>query len=129
MRTTTTPVSGRLRSTGVCLLLALLIVGCQGQSDRLPVSGTIHDRDGEPLEGSISFLPDGGTEGPAANGSVLNGEYRFDRTNGPVPGKYRVIVTPLVDKPGMGDPVQTVEPATCEAQVARGSMTVNFDLP
>jgi hypothetical protein len=39
-----------------------------------------------------------------------------------------VIVTPQVDKPEMGEQVQTVEPATFEAEVARGSMTVNFDL-
>lgn len=114
--------------TGALLLLAAMIVGCHGQSNRLPLSGTVTDRDGEPLEGSISFLPDGGTEGPAANASVLNGEYQFDRTNGPIPGQYRVIVSPLADKPNVAGPIKSLDPTMFVAEVTRSELTRDFEL-
>jgi hypothetical protein len=40
----------------------------------------------------ISFLPEAGTEGPAATASLIDGDYSFDTTNGPVAGRYRVLV-------------------------------------
>ncbi|HVW02530.1 MAG TPA: carboxypeptidase-like regulatory domain-containing protein [Planctomycetaceae bacterium] len=128
MRTTTTTTSSRFRPTYALILCVLLCIGCEGQSNRLPLTGTVTDRDGEPLEGSISFLPDGGTEGPAANASVLNGEYRFDRTNGPVAGMYRVIVSPLVDKAEWDDQPKTIEVATFQAEVTRDQLTRDFEL-
>jgi hypothetical protein len=128
MRTTTTTTSSRFRPIYALVLGVLLCIGCEGQSNRLPLGGTVTDRDGEPLEGSISFLPDAGTEGPAANASVLNGEYRFDRANGPVAGKYRVIVSPLVDKADVDDQASTIEVATFQAEVTRDQLTRDFEL-
>jgi hypothetical protein len=40
----------------------------------------------------ISFLPEAGTTGPAATASLTDGFFKFDATNGPVAGKYRVLV-------------------------------------
>jgi hypothetical protein len=40
----------------------------------------------------ISFIPEGETRGPAASASLIDGNYRFDNRNGPVAGKYRVLV-------------------------------------
>jgi hypothetical protein len=49
--------------------------------------------DGAPVtSGSISLLPARNTEGPAANGSINQGEYRFDLSNCPVAGDYQVLV-------------------------------------
>jgi len=74
-----------------CLGLALLSTGCRrGNVDRLPVHGTVQTVAGEKLDASIALLPAGGRKGPAANASVKEGEYRFDRVNGPTAGRTEV---------------------------------------
>ena len=40
----------------------------------------------------ISFLPQADTEGPAATASLIDGIYKFSTINGPVAGRYRVLI-------------------------------------
>ena len=85
-----------------CLVLPLAatMIGCGRPSGegRLPVYGTVADSGGEKISGSISFVPDQGRPGPSAIVSLKDGEYRFDKINGPTAGLHRVIVTRTVSK-------------------------------
>jgi hypothetical protein len=71
-----------------------LIMGGCGRSDgpeRIAAFGTV-TVSGELVDGMISFLPEAGTQGPAATTSLVGGAFAFDSRNGPVEGKYRVLV-------------------------------------
>jgi hypothetical protein len=59
---------------------------------RIAVFGTVTSPSGDPINGMVSFLPEAGTTGPAATASLIDGTFEFDRGNGPVAGKYRVLV-------------------------------------
>jgi hypothetical protein len=74
--------------------VAPLLAGCHGSQswDRLPISGTVVDRSGEKVSGSITFTPLKGQSGPAANMVLKDGSYQFSRSDGPVAGSYTVIV-------------------------------------
>ena len=83
-----------------CFLWVLLAAGCQRSGiDRLPIHGTVQTVAGEKFDASISFQPVGGKR-PVANWTVKNGEYRFDRTNGPTAGPTKVFVRRLVGRGG-----------------------------
>ncbi len=74
---------------------AVLTVGCgQGGSDpaRLPVYGTLTLTDSEKIDGQISFTPVPRSPGPVAVTTVVKGSYQFNKTNGPIPGRYDVTV-------------------------------------
>jgi hypothetical protein len=64
----------------------------------LPVCGTVTPASGEKFSGSISFLPAEGRPGPAATTSLTDGEYRFDRQDGPTAGPHRVVVNMVIPK-------------------------------
>ncbi len=85
---------------GLALLLAAATMGCGRPSGagRLPVFGTVTAPDGEKISGLISFVPDQGRPGPSAIASLKDGEYRFDKTNGPTAGLHRVIVARTASK-------------------------------
>lgn len=81
-------------TAGCWLLMSVAVVflsGC-GESGipRQPVFGKISGAEGR--TGLVSFVPAEGTSGPAARASLVNGEYRFSRSDGPVPGNYTVII-------------------------------------
>ncbi|MDA0281866.1 MAG: hypothetical protein O3B13_07210 [Planctomycetota bacterium] len=68
-----------------------LISGCSDSENyRQSVFGRISGAEGR--GGLVSFVPRDSTTGPAARASLVNGEYQFDRTTGPVPGDYTVII-------------------------------------
>jgi hypothetical protein len=70
----------------------LLLIGC-GSSDGLdhvPIHGEIQGAEGR--DGLITLIPDAGSDAPVATAPILNGAYRFDKTNGPVPGEYEAII-------------------------------------
>ena len=85
---------------------SFVIAGCGGSDGpkRVPLQGivTCADIEGH-LRGTIALLPTAGTKGPAANGLVLNGLYRFDETTGPVAGEHRVIVDVQPPRAKMAD--------------------------
>ncbi len=66
--------------------------------ERLPVSGSVSVPGGAVLSGSITFLPVEGQPGPAATTGLVQGRYRFDRSNGPTAGPKRVIVKRIIPK-------------------------------
>jgi hypothetical protein len=83
--------------------VAATLVGC-GKGDRatrLPVFGAVSLESGEKLSGSISFVPTEGHRGPAATTTLVDGNYRFDRDNGPTAGPHRVIVKRVNSKSKM----------------------------
>ena len=83
-----------------CFLWVLLAAGCQRSGiERLPIHGTVKTATGEKIDASISFQRIG-EKRPVANGSVKNGEYRFDRTNGPTAGPTKVLVRRIVGREG-----------------------------
>ena len=65
---------------------------------RLPVVGKVTGWNGEEINGSISFTPAEGSHGPAATAKLVQGEYRFDESNGPTLGPYRVVVRRLATR-------------------------------
>ena len=90
-----------LHSIGFRLAAAILglgTVGCTDSSDvetlpRVAVQGVI-TLDGKPLpEGKLQFMPDSSNPGVITVGEITDGKFSIDRANGPVPGKYRVMVS------------------------------------
>ncbi|WP_442505753.1 hypothetical protein SH528x_004559 [Novipirellula sp. SH528] len=97
----------------------ILITGC-GQATsplRKAVSGQIAV-DGNPApNGSISFLPARGTSGPAATSLIADGQYRFDKSNGPYTGAYQVVISfdappAVASKPSSGSPADNDQTIT-----------------
>jgi hypothetical protein len=84
-------------------IMVLAIGGCADKTapvDTLPrreVSGTV-SLDGNLLkEGKITFAPAENDKaiGPAVTGDIKEGKFSIDRTQGPTPGKYKVIISGL----------------------------------
>jgi hypothetical protein len=91
---------GRLAWLWMLLGIGATLVGC-GKGDgaaRLPVFGAVSLESGEKLSGSITFVPTEGHRGPAATTTLVDGNYRFDRSNGPTAGPHRVIVRRGISK-------------------------------
>jgi len=66
---------------------------------RLPVAGTVTFANGEKLpDCSITFVPAEGSSGPSATARLLDGNYHFDRNNGPTAGPHRAIVRRNISK-------------------------------
>ncbi|MFP6762330.1 MAG: hypothetical protein VB858_01890 [Planctomycetaceae bacterium] len=73
-----------------------ILLGCgQATLGRKAVYGEISGAEGR--SGLVSFIPDG--SGPATRVKVTNGSYRFDKSNGPSPGQYRVVVQLAMPRP------------------------------
>ena len=73
----------------------LAAVGCGGDEgpQRVPLSGSVTLADiPDNLQGTVSLMPEGDTKGPAANGIIMDGQYRFTSQDGPVAGSHRVLV-------------------------------------
>jgi hypothetical protein len=118
-------ISIPVRRLAPFLLLAL--AGCADSPSplaslpRTAVSGTV-TLDGQTLaQGKIEFEPIAATQGvTVVVGEIKDGKYSIDRAAGPVPGKYKVLISsrPQVtinpnDQPG---PLPKVEPEKVPAQ-------------
>jgi len=86
------------RIAGLLPLLAmagLAAPGCGSREDNLPrqpIAGTV-TFDGAPLKaGTIQFYPATEKEGIAAGGFVVDGQFKVAQKEGPVPGKYSVMI-------------------------------------
>jgi hypothetical protein len=85
-----------VRRFGVTLALVSLM-GCGSGGSGVAVLGKV-SFDGQPLtEGSISFIPIEGTNGPTVGSSIKSGSFSIDRGTGPRPGKYRVEINSIED--------------------------------
>jgi len=86
-----------LRACGLLGMIALAVlvpVGCGAGDDlpREPISGTV-TFDGEPVKaGTIQFVPEAGKEGVSSGGIIADGGFRVAREDGPIPGKYSVMI-------------------------------------
>jgi hypothetical protein len=82
--------------TGLLLLVISSLMGCgEDGPQRVAVEGKVL-RKGSPLaSGTVSFVPAKGTDGPAANGEIVEGVYRFTAKNGPLKGRHEVVITPV----------------------------------
>jgi hypothetical protein len=77
----------------ICMGACVLSLGCgRANSGRVPIFGRVAAPGNEPFAGTISFIPMAGETAPAAVGSIVDGKYRFDTTDGPGMGKYRVLI-------------------------------------
>jgi hypothetical protein len=80
----------------LALLAVLVWGGCSEPADELPrepVSGTV-TFEGKPLEkGMIQFIPAVGRGETQAGAPIENGSYAIPQQDGPVPGKYMVVIT------------------------------------
>lgn len=122
-----------------------LLGGCGGPAG--PKRGAVEGKvtlDGVAIEqGSITFKPTGGTQGPTAGGPISQGRYQLSVADGPVVGRNRVEITApaksgrKVPAP-MGNPGETTDeiiekvPArynsqsTLECEVKPGNNTLDF---
>jgi hypothetical protein len=85
----------------LCLTLAGS-AGCNNQAgpQRVALHGKV-TLNGTPVNsGSISLLPEAGNDAPTANTNIQQGAYRFDNSNGPMPGPYQVLVLPAQNDAG-----------------------------
>lgn len=74
--------------------LPAVVIGCQDNAPvRQAVRGRVVVGTDDAVNGSIMFVPAPGQSGPAASASVNDGAYEFDSAAGPLPGKYRVVLT------------------------------------
>jgi len=88
------------------LALSMLVIGCTPAVEdigRLSVSGVVRWQGSTaPVEGTISLLPD--ASGPSAITEIVDGQYHYKNSNGPVPGKYRVVISVRKAASGAGQP-------------------------
>jgi hypothetical protein len=98
----------------IILALAIAATGCGG-SDGLPrqhVSGSV-TLDSEPLSGAwIEFRPEGPSAVTASGATIEGGRYDISRTDGLVPGSYRVSITKAGPPEGAGAPPAGAPPAS-----------------
>jgi hypothetical protein len=129
--------------------MALAAGGCMSAPEpvdkipRVAVSGNV-TFDGNPLPaGRIQFQPIGTEPAPIAVGDIEDGKFSIDRSGGPSPGKYRVMITsrttPKIregQEPGGSAkpeaekiPKQYNARSTLEVDIAPdGPLTLNFPL-
>ena len=71
------------------LAICCAVGGCSSSlTGRQAVFGTIDGAEGR--SGLVSFIPE--NDGPATRVKFSDGTYKFDESNGPMPGEYRVVV-------------------------------------
>jgi hypothetical protein len=80
---------------GMLAVAALAPAGCGGAGDNLPrepIAGTV-SYNGQPLKsGTIQFVPVGVKDGVSSGGMITDGGFRVSRDDGPIPGKYNVMI-------------------------------------
>ncbi|CAN5886907.1 hypothetical protein BH23PLA1_BH23PLA1_28370 [soil metagenome] len=106
--------NARTKSIATALTVPLLLIcnamGCGG--DGLPregVSGSV-SFDGKPLEsGIITFVPTDPNTPTQGGTTIANGTYSIPRSQGLVPGKYKVIVSSGSGEGSVEKPVEDLE--------------------
>ncbi len=125
-----TPIACQ-RWTVAALCAVIVFLGCSSGDGlpRKPVFGAVTSSS-TGLEGAISFLPAAGTKGPSSTTAIVEGKYRFAAGDGPVPGKYQVLIVPKVTKQTSQTPADAKSVPTefrQDATVpAEGSFELNF---
>ncbi len=102
----------------VAVIAAMVTAGCGGSDDlpRQPISGKV-SFDGEPLTKAwIQFRPVDGGGNTTSAAMIEAGSYSIPRSQGLVPGTYRVAITKL-EEPASGD--TKTEPAPQRSATAK----------
>jgi hypothetical protein len=86
--------------------------------DRQPISGTV-TLDGQPLPtGTVRLDPASAESGTQVSAQIENGKYSLSKSDGPVPGTYKVQITsiesPKFEPPAGKTPGEVVMPKTKE---------------
>jgi len=121
------------------------VAGCQNGPRRAQVSGTVLVDKVPLLEGTISFVPTDGNEGPETGGAINDGRYSISVAQGAVIGKNKVIirgfrktgrkVPDIMNKSVLVDErVKALGPefndnTTLVRDIQDGKNELNFDLP
>src|SRR5262245_7572885 len=143
------PKNRRRTFAEALILMAWAAGGCMSEPEpvdkipRVAVSGNV-TLDGNPLPaGRIQFQPIGTERAPIAVADIEDGRFSIDRSGGPSPGKYRVMITsrttPKIregQEPGgyakpeaEKIPKQYNTQSTLEVEIApEGPLTLNFPL-
>jgi len=136
-----------LARLGMILPILLCLSGC-GSSG--PPRGSVQGKvtlDGQPVEqGTITFLPTGGTTGPSAGGVITGGQYSIEEDKGPVAGKSRVEIRwerktgkkvpagspsppgTMIDQVAEAIPAKYNSKSTLEKEIKEGDNTLDFEL-
>lgn len=131
----------------VCLVLVSLgtIAGCQKGPRRAAVSGMVLVDKVPLMEGSISFQPTEGNEGPETGATIVDGKYTVSRADGAVIGKNKVVIrgfrntgkkipdimdrTKLIDERVKALGEEYNDKSTLVREIVDGKNELNFDLP
>ena len=77
----------------------LILAGCGGSLDIVPVHGTVKFN-GRPIpDGQIRFVPIEDTKGPASTGNIVAGEYKIEARGGVPVGKHRIEIRVIGSAP------------------------------
>ncbi|MBI1313858.1 hypothetical protein GC176_21405 [bacterium] len=100
------------------LALLMLSAGCGTKSPRQAVFGTISGVDSR--SGTVTFQPAEGVHAPAARATLDHGAFRFDESDGPLPGTYRVridVQKPRILKDGVVIAKEVEVPASASGEL------------
>ena len=140
----------RFQSCAAVLLMLLgsILTGCGGGGlDRAEVRGRV-TFEGAPVQsGSIAVIPAAGPSGPSVGAAINGGTYEIARTEGPVPGSYRVEIratrktgqqieagegaddpSAMIDEIEMYIPPEYNSDSTLTAEVQAGTNEIDFAL-
>jgi hypothetical protein len=114
------------------LLIFASIVGCQRAAapQRVAVSGEVRCGEVPLSHGLIRFKPLASGSGPAASTAIEAGIFRFNERNGPPPGRYEVVIQPVVD--GKRLPTSTNDSSAFARSASgptHGPWTLEVDVP
>jgi hypothetical protein len=94
------------------IALMIAVTGCGGgdELNRVEIQGDV-TVNGTPVKaGRVTFIPEGGTRGPASGAPISGGKFVIPLDRGPVPGKYAVRVQ-------IDDPVPAADAGSAAAPV------------
>jgi hypothetical protein len=115
---------------GLIAAALLAEAGCGGARDGLarePISGTVTFK-GEPLKsGTISFTPIGSQAGVSSGGMISDGTFQVKRADGPIPGKYTVMIFATGARGASKAPGEGSEPAA-KVSTAVGLIPIKYNL-
>lgn len=122
---------------GMCLLLAVLLAGCGGESGphRHALEGAV-TFDGQPVpHGEIMFSPDSskGNTGPGSLASIENGKYATNPGQGILGGAYVLEVSGYepgeMSEDGVPEMHRLFPTYTIEAELPSSGGTYDIDVP
>jgi hypothetical protein len=141
-------MSVRLIGTAASAIFALLLLlgtGCGDGLRRASVKGQVLVDKAPLAEGSISFFPADGNQGPSTGGIIKNGQYSIPAAEGAIVGKNRVeirgfrttgkkVMDAFEKEKTIEERVPALAPeynSTSELirDVVEGANTIDFDLP